>query len=475
MSRRRLHHDSTFGLVTLVGASLLASSAFAADVRIYSFATLDVLWSNQISSQVLTSLTPTTIMTSLGPGTSPAPSPTPPPGGGRGGGWPPSPQPDKPVYFQALDIDPHLEAELIGRQVALATYLTKSESYQADGVAAVNPDTASLPDLQAARARSDEQTRIHTLRQYATLTELFLIAMMRYYSVDTIAEKCAKIREAQDLLGQIAAAKVEADAIRDRPGNTLQLESRFAALELIEADVAQRYSSELSAPSACVVSPASSRSGDLEAAARQLEASLNDDLTNGGIVKTTLDAIKEVQQGFAAVQDDVSGIDPHTSTLLELELNASNAASNFSMVRSDSLEVQAKVVQMEQTVDVSAIANLGGMTTDQLRKIDNLGVLDAAMTRLSDALTTYLNLLIHLPETSGMQVPAGSLTRCAAISPVLLSSSNADTDPVTDCLTALKALVDSASQQTTFQLQMREFNSKVQAMSPEIIRDRRGY
>lgn len=461
----------------MAAVALLSSQALAEDVHVYSSATLDALWKNSVSSQVLSSLTPDQFKASLAAGTSPAPSSTPQPGGSRGGFTPPSQSggSQQTVYFAVVDIDPRLEAELVGRQIALATYLTKSELYQADSVAAANPNAGSLADFQAAKAKSDEQTRVIALRRYAAQVELFLIAIMRYYSVDTIPEKCAKLREAQDLLGQLVAAKIEVSAIRARPGSALQLEPRFAALETIEADVAQRYTGDLSATTACQVSPASSRKADLATAAAQLEASLNDDLTNNGAMKTTLAAINEVQQGFADLQNTVSAIDPHTNRLLDLELKVSNAASNLNMVRTDALGVQAKVAQMEQTVDINAIANLGNMTPDQLRKIGELGALDSAMTHLSGASASYLSLLLHLNGMADVQDPAKSLAPCAAINPDFIAAPNADPKPVTDCLTALKALLDAASRQTPFQLEMTEFSSQVQTMSPEIIKDRSGH
>lgn len=474
---RRLPFAMKPSLGALLGLALLASAAASrADVQLYSAATLDTLWNNAVSNQPLTSLTPDQFKASLGPGTSPAPTPvpTPCPRGGCGK-TPLSPTTvQQPVYFQVVDIAPHLEAELVGRQVALATYLTKSELYQPDGINAATQNGDSLANFHIEKATSDEKTLAISLRRYAAKVELFLIAMMRYYSVDTIGEKCSKISEANDLLGQIAAAKIEVDGIRARPGNTLQLETRFAALEALQIDVAQRYSNDIKAATACLVSPALSRKANLAAAANHLESSLNSDLSTNGTVKTTLEAINQVQQSLADLQSTVSLIDPHTNSLLELELKASNATSNFNMVRSDALAVQAKVLQMEQTVDVGAIANLGGMTSDQLRSIGSLGQLDTAVTTMSGTLTSYLDLLTQLPATLSAQDPGKTLAPCSGISPTFLSSTSPDIKPVTDCLTALKALVDAAGLQTLFQLEMTEFSSKVVTLSPEIIKDRSG-
>ena len=457
-------------------AFTVAPSLSFADVHLYSAATLDTLWTDTIATQPLTSLTVDQYTTSLRAGTTPAPSPTPPPGPPRRGGWtPPSYDGQSTtVYFAILEISPQLETELVARQVALATYLTKSDYYQPDSMPSALLDGGTLAEAQSFQRSSAANSNTIGLRRYSARLELFLIAMVRYFAVDSISEKCAKLREGNALLQRLVAEKQQSDAILALAPGPLALEPRFAALQAIEFDVATRYKTALTEATACLVTPAISRAAAIKDASAQLEAKLNDALSSNGIVKSTRDAINQVQQAFAGLQDTVSRIDPRTNALLDLELKATNAKSNFAMVQTDALGVQPAVARMEATVDAKNISNLGSLSALELKRIGQLGTLADASAALSASAATYLDRLRKLPTTLDGLDPTKSLAPCANIPADFLSTANPNSKPVADCLQALKALLDVAAQRSTFQLELTEFSAKIQALSPEIIKDRSG-
>lgn len=465
-------------LLAWIASAALAPRAFAADVQIYSADALGVLWKNEVASQALTSLTPHRFESSL-IGVAIEPSTNRASSSSRGGTKAPSDSASAPqwVYFSVYDIDPALQAELIGRQVALASFLTKSDRYQPDRALSVDPTTGTPQDPNEAQARSKAKTNLLTLRRYSARVELFLIAMLRYQVADAIPDKCAKLREAEQLLGLIEATKEEVDALLLRGDPALALEARFELLRSILNQLTTSSSQAIRAATACIVTPASNRRANLTKAVELLEARLADYLDpNSGALKETLSAIGASKASLEAQQARVSQIQPHSSDLLQLELEASNAASNFNMVRSDSLAVQNKVAEMKTTARVEAIANLGNLNDETLRKHDKLGSLDAQLTTLKNSVTSLLSLLRELPQKIPPAAAQSSnpVARCSDIAVVDISTTTVDTNPIRDCLSALTALVDAASKKTSFQDQMADFSSKVNALSPEIIKDRSG-
>lgn len=453
-------------ILWFLAAAMAAGPALASDLPSYSADTLDLLWRNQVSGQPLPNLTPVRIETTLH-GQPFTVSTTPPASGttsilagigSHGGTLPPEdPAESVTVYLPICELGASLQAELASRQVALASFLTKSDRRQ--------PEKAL-----------SEKTNILTLRQYSARLELFLIAAVRILAADTIPDKCAQYKEAGQLLGLVNAQEPEVKTLLERSGYPLSLEPRFTELQRIFTNLSDESKQAITAAPACVVAPVSNRGATLRAAVGQLEASLALFLDpNAGALKETLNAIGESKAALSAQQERVAAAKPYTSDLLDLELKASNAVSNFGLVRSDSLGVQRKIAEMRSTVNVDAIANLGGKNDDALRTHDKLGQLDSELASLRDSLKTYLLLLKHLPENPAAKATTPNpLARCSAAAGEEDPAATIDLAALNDCLSALTVLVDAAAKRTEFQLQMTEVAEKLKHLSPEIVRDRSG-
>lgn len=270
-------------------------------------------------------------------------------------------------FFKIIPVSSEDSAILAKREIALAIFASKAKYYEGPSLEVPSEIVDRNNDreikewleqtLPAIKKSRNNQSNHVSRMQYSTHLELYYLSLIGYQSAETIASKCSYLKKAREYERLTSSYK----AIIDESlitGKDL-LTPYFTELNNIYDNVNTIFSKEINDNLVCVSSDLNSRKQDIATAKTMLNELIIQDLNSDkGEVQETLKSINTAQNTFSTILDKLKEANPHNDKVLELERDLINARSNFEMVKDDDLGAKAAIMQLNRTVKLDQIVKL---------------------------------------------------------------------------------------------------------------------